>query len=165
MPGVKHGFASGKADSTDTTLVQPSHWNAEHVSPPFSVPLQSPNGILAYTNMPAALSEWRAINLSRVKADLSGSAECRLTAAVHVVGSANAEVRVQYATDGDAQGTWAFLDGADGPKVNISVLNGRASAWVPLAAGAKADVWLRFVSINGDGAADPVVGNAILHLR
>jgi len=28
---LKHFFQSGKVDGTDSTLVQPSHWNAEHV--------------------------------------------------------------------------------------------------------------------------------------
>lgn len=31
MPNVKHSFTSAKADGGDTTLVQPSNWNAEHV--------------------------------------------------------------------------------------------------------------------------------------
>lgn len=31
MPNVKHAFTSAKADGGDTTLVQPSNWNAEHV--------------------------------------------------------------------------------------------------------------------------------------
>tara|TARA_R110000868_G_scaffold103000_2_gene283728 strand:- start:1285 stop:2214 length:930 start_codon:yes stop_codon:yes gene_type:complete len=29
--GIKHPFTSGKADGGDTTLVQPSNWNADHV--------------------------------------------------------------------------------------------------------------------------------------
>jgi Ubiquitin-activating enzyme E1 FCCH domain len=28
---LKHNFASGKLDGTDSTLVQPSNWNSEHV--------------------------------------------------------------------------------------------------------------------------------------
>jgi len=31
MPNIKHTFTSGKVDGGDTTLVQPSNWNAEHV--------------------------------------------------------------------------------------------------------------------------------------
>lgn len=31
MPNVKHTFTSAKADGGDSTLVQPSNWNAEHV--------------------------------------------------------------------------------------------------------------------------------------
>ena len=28
--GIKHDFTSGKSDSADTTLVNPSNWNADH---------------------------------------------------------------------------------------------------------------------------------------
>lgn len=31
--GITHLFVSGKADGGDTTLVQPSNWNADHVVP------------------------------------------------------------------------------------------------------------------------------------
>lgn len=28
---IRHGFVSGKSDTTDGTAIQPSHWNADHV--------------------------------------------------------------------------------------------------------------------------------------
>jgi hypothetical protein len=31
MPNIKHAFTSGKTDGGDSTLIQPSNWNAEHV--------------------------------------------------------------------------------------------------------------------------------------
>ncbi len=133
--------------------------------PLFIVPLNMSFGSVAWTNMPAALTELNGANRSRVKVDLTSATEVRVTAAVSVVGAAGAAYRVQYATDGDAQGTWAYLDGGSGPSVTIDALNGRVSPWVTLVAGARADVWLRVVGINGDGAADPIVGNVALAVR
>ena len=35
--GLKHSFTSGKIDSSDATLIQPSNWNAEHLISPLAV--------------------------------------------------------------------------------------------------------------------------------
>ncbi len=162
---VRHVFQSGKADAGDTTLVQPSNWNADHQTPPFVIPMLLQHGIVAWTNMPAALTEYNAGNRTRIKCDLTNVDQVRLTIAVTTAGTATSEIRLQYATDGDTQNTWAFLDGADGPKANMGSVGARASAWAALVTGAKADVWVRAVGINGDGAIDPVVGNIVLHCR
>lgn len=120
----------------------------------------------AWTSMPAALTEYGGTNRTRVKADLTGFTQARLTVAVSTVGNSTAEVRIQYATDGDTQAAWAYLDGVDGPKANITTAaNGRVSAWVNLAAGAKGDVWLRVVGINGNGTLSPVLGTITLQVK
>ncbi len=163
---VRHAFVSGKAASADTTQVDGPRWDADHLSPPYSITMVAQVGSLAWTNMPSALTEWYSTpNRYRVKADLTNARQARVTVAVNVAAAANAECRVQYATDGDGQGTWAYLDGVDGPKVNVGSIEGKASAWVNLASGAKADVWLRLVGINGDGAADPSFGTVTVQLR
>ncbi len=123
-------------------------------------------GSLAYTNIPAALTEWYATaNRYRVKADLTRFKEARVTVAVFTAANSTCECRVQYATDGDGQGAWAYLDGVDGPKANLGAVGGRVGAWVPLASGAKADVWLRLININGDGVADPSFGTVTAQFR
>ncbi len=141
-------------------------YSAGNPDPPkFYVPLNMSFGAVSWTNMPAALTELNGATRSRVKVDLTAAVNVRLTAAVSVVGAAGAAYRVQYATDGDAQGTWAYLDGNAGPSVTIDALGGRVSPWATLVAGARADVWLRVVGINGDGAADPIVGNVVLAVK
>ncbi len=163
--GVRHAKVSGKAAPADSTEVGGPDWDAVHLSPPFVVTLLAQHGAVAFTNIPAALTEWNGANRTRTKLDLTSSREARVTAAVTTAANAAAEIRIQYATDGDAQATWAYLDGGSGPLVNIGAVGGRASGWVALAATAKADVWIRVVSINGDGAADPIVGLITLQLR
>ncbi len=112
------------------------------------------------TNVAAALAE---INTAfRTKYDLSKCSQARLAVAVKTIGSAAAEVRIQYGLD---ESTWNYLDGLTGPAVNISASGAKASAWGPIATLAKADVFLRAVTIGGDGAADPVIGNVTLQVR
>ncbi len=129
------------------------------------VSLSQSHGSVAWSSQPSALTEYNGATRTRVKVDLAPYTQARLTCSISTVGASTAEYRVQYATDGDTQSAWAYLDGAAGPAVNISVAGGRASAFVPLVAGARADVWLRVVGINGNGTASPVVGNISLFLK
>ena len=118
-----------------------------------------------WTNMPAALTEFAGAAPFRARRlfDLTLYTQARMVASLGVAGAANAELRAQYSTDGGT--TWLYLDGADGPKVNISALMVRSGAWVNLATGAKADAQLRIVGINGDGVLDPNFGIIDLQLR
>ena len=77
-------------------------------------------------------------------------------------GAGSAALRVQYSSD---QSAWNYLDGGTGPSVTISTTGLKVSTWVALVAGAKADVFLRVVGINGDGSADPSFGNVILQVK
>jgi hypothetical protein len=133
---------------------------------PENVSLLSENwgsfGNPTWTNQPAALTELFGTTIGRVKADLTASAEVRLLANVAQVGSATAALRVQYSTD---QASWNYLDGATGPAVNINTTGLKVSSWMALAAGAKADVFLRVVGVNGDATADPGFGNIILQVK
>ncbi len=115
---------------------------------------------LTLTDMPAALAE--RIPEARHRVDLTNANQVRMTARVRVVGSANAEIRMQWSAD---ETNWFYFDGVDGPKINISTLGSKTSLWVNLVAGAKADVLIRFVTINGDGVADPVVSTINLQAK
>lgn len=167
MP-VKHAFQSPVADNNTAGEVGPSEWNDVHPSPPFVVTLLAQHGGVTWTNMPAALTEWNGSTRTRTKIDLTHVNLVRLTAAVATPGVAGAEVRVQHSTD---QVNWSYLDGSsgatalDGPGIDIGVDNCSASTWRALTAGAKADVFVRLVGINGNGAADPVVGLITLQLN
>lgn len=133
---------------------------------PENVPLLSENwgsfGNPSWTNQPAALTELFGTTAGRLKADLTASTQVRLLSNVQTAGAATAALRVQYSTD---QTSWNYLDGSSGPSVSINTTGLKVSAWVSLAAGAKADVFLRAVGINGDATADPGFSSIILQVK
>lgn len=162
--GIRHPFVSAKPAASDATLVDGPDWNADHLSPPFVIPVLADAANFAFTNVPAALAEING-NRSRLKADLANVSQARITARVMTIAaSGSPELRAQYSTD---ENTWAYLDGAAGPSILLSggVASTRASTWVNLAAPAKADVFLRLVTINGTGTTSPAVGLVCLHVR
>jgi hypothetical protein len=134
---------------------------------PENVPLLSENwggsfGNPSWANQPAALTELFGTTTGRLKADLTASTQVRLLSNVEQVGAATAAFRVQYSTD---QASWNYLDGSGGPSVSINTTGLKVSGWVSLAAGAKADVFLRAVGINGDATADPGFSSVILQVK
>lgn len=118
--------------------------------------------VLTWTDMPAALTELFGSTAYRTKADLSNVSQARIVARVESAGAGSAELRVQYSTD---QSSWDYLDGASGPGADISGAGTPVSSWVDLAAGAKADVFLRIVGINGDGSEDPEFGVVMVEFK
>jgi hypothetical protein len=117
---------------------------------------------LTWTDMPAALTEFNNSTTRRCKKSLVGAQEARIVARVEVVGATNAQLRVQYSTN---ESSWSYLDGSAGPGVGIATTGTRASSWVTLEAAARADVVLRIVGIDGDGALDPQFGSIFLEVR
>jgi hypothetical protein len=106
-----------------------------------------------WTNQPSALTEFNANTFRRLKFELTNATQARLVVDMAIAGAAvPAKLRAQYSTD---QTTWNYLDGSAGPSVDINATGVRTSSWVTLAAGAKADVFLRLVGLSGDGVADP----------
>ena len=118
-----------------------------------------------WTNMPAALAEFLVTNSYRTKADLTNATQCRVIANLTAVGgSATAEIRIQYSLDGTT-----FLDlgtFANTPAAVIGTTTGlKVGSWATIAAGAKADVFLRVMGINGNGAADPNFQKIVLQVK
>ena len=115
------------------------------------------------TNLPAAVTEWLG-GVRRLKADLTDYTQARMTATVGATpGSAGSKVAVQYSTD---QSSWAYLDASAGPNAEVdSASTCETGAWVNLDAGAKADVFLRLVTVGGDGVVDPTVGLITVQFR
>lgn len=122
-------------------------------------------GGAAWTSMPAALTEHHGAVRTRAITDLSMYSQARITCAVAgVAGVAGAELRVQYSDI--TQATWNYLDASAGPACSIATVNKAAvGTWVNLAAGAKTDVVLRVVGINGNGTASPVLGTCVVYFR
>ncbi len=153
-------------DTANTITLTPSSPSYTSDKIAKSIPLHSVGSNQVWTDMPAAKTEVRGVDAFRVRADLTKALQVRLVAFVKVAGSTNAELRVEYSTDSTLTfGSPAYLDGGTGPSVNIATTGLRVSSWVTLAAGAQADVNLRLVGINGDGVADPSLGNAFLQVR
>lgn len=116
-----------------------------------------------WANMPAALTEFGGANFGcRTLADLTLYTEFRLLAPVATVGSANAQIRAQYSTDG---ASWSYLDGTTNPVVAINTTGFKITAWQSLTDTARAEVYLRLVGISGNGTADPRFGIITLQFR
>lgn len=114
-----------------------------------------------WNNQPAALTELPGSN-KRVRVDLTNATEARLSVNVTTAGSANSQLRIQYSTD---QATWDYLDGGTGPAVSINSTGLQVSSFVTLESGARADVYLRVVGINGNGTSDPAFSKIQLEAR
>jgi hypothetical protein len=112
--------------------------------------------------MPAALTEFMNSTRYRTMYDLTQATQARVVVMVLTAGAANAAVCVQYSTN---QTAWNYLDGGTDPCATINATGVRVSAWVNLAAAAKADVYLRVVGRNGNGALGPSFGQVSLQLK
>lgn len=118
----------------------------------------------AWTNMPAAETEFGG-QQRRLIADLDQYEEVRIIVNKNAVaGAASSQLRGQYSTD--SGGSWNAFDGATGPAVAVNFVSGVASSgWVTMAGAAQADVQIRIVGIDGDGALDPSFSIIALEFR
>lgn len=131
-----------------------------------TIVLVASSAAITWTDQPSALTELSGSNRARTKFDLSDCTQARLVARCGNAAT-GATLAAQYSTD---QSTWAYLDGSSGPSVPFDQVLAAgtgtpASSWVNLAAGAKADVYLRIVGAGGDGAVDPVYSNVAIQVR
>ncbi|QQS69278.1 hypothetical protein IPP75_05165 [Candidatus Saccharibacteria bacterium] len=121
-------------------------------------------GLETWTNMPAAETQFLNTPI-RLQVDLTRASEfrfgiSRMAGAV----TAGADCRVQYATT--QTGTYANLDGATGPEVDVSgTAELKSSAWTAVTGAAKSDVYLRIMCKQGNGVDDPQFRNAYIQVR
>ncbi len=148
--------------ATNTFLMNDGSGNLSWSNPVPEVVTILAGDNLQWRNMPAALTEIFNATIHRTMVDLSNATQARLTVGVGRAGFATAELRGQYSTDG---ATWFYLDGTSGPSVPINAVGLQVSSWVNLDAGAQADVYIRIVGINGNGAADPRFGLITIQFR
>jgi Collagen triple helix repeat (20 copies) len=124
-------------------------------------------------NQPATLQEVFGVSSYRTRYDLTNANQARILVNVGSVGGDttddDAALAIQYSTD---QTTWQSLIGGTfqgenvGPAVNITAANTlQTSAFGTIAAGAKADVFLRLVGTDGDGSDDPRIGRVELQVK
>lgn len=150
--------ATAGVDTGDALTWDGTQWSPKRAAPAHVVLAEG----ATWTNMPAAVTEFAGLARHRTKLDLTQTREVRLLVNVATAGAAGAVLRAQYSTD---QVAWAALDGASGPEVAIDATGLGVSGWVALEAGAKADVFVRIVGADGDGAADPVFGPVAVQVR
>jgi hypothetical protein len=95
----------------------------------------------------------------RTRQDLTGAADARLTFETTTsVAGGTAALCMDYSTDGT---TWIEI----GRVLINSGVGLKTGAWVPLPAGAKADVWLRMVARSGNATEDPITRNHEIQVR
>lgn len=113
---------------------------------------------LTWSNQPGAQTELAGSSARRIRIDLTGATQVRLSVRTTRAGSPAAFLSVQYSLD---ENTWVGL-GAGAP---ISGVSTTASAWQTVPAAARRDVTVRVVGQGGDGVADPIIGSVVLEVR
>jgi hypothetical protein len=134
----------------------------DHIHPAPFTPILFNLEPVTLTDLPAALTEFNGQTHRRRRHDMTRVTRARVVAQVETAGAAGSDVRIQYSTDEMA---WDYLDHAAGPSAGLDNTGVETDGYVNLHANAKADVFLRLVTIGGDGAADPVVGAVELQLQ
>ena len=122
---------------------------------------------LALTNMALALGFLAASHRFATKADLTNFTQVRLIVNKQVTaGAAASKIILRYRTAFDATpANWADI-GTSEVSCAINVQNTvLATAWINLAALARADVFICPIMSGGDGALDPTVGNVAAQFR
>ncbi len=111
------------------------------------------------------------VPMARLAVDLSRATQYRVVIGQRVVGggATTCEGRMQYATDGSTQSTWAEAGtGTLGCNLMTGVANSlRRSGWIDLAAGAKTtDTFLRFVIVTtGTATTAPTLASVKAQFR
>lgn len=119
------------------------------------------------TNMAAALNFLNASHRYAGKADLTNFTQCRLVVNKQgTAGAAASKIILRYRTAFDVTAANWLDIGVSEVSCAINVQNTVvASAWVNLAAGAKADVFVTPLMSGGDGVLDPVIGNVTAQFK
>lgn len=155
---IKHAFTSAKDDDADTTVVRPTDWNADHLFAPWAVTLFMAGDLTLWSNMPAALTEFRSILNTRTKLVLTSATQSRVTVRKGGASASTAKIKVQYSAD---ESTWYDLCLV----LLITGSNTCVGSWTDVPVGAKADVFIRLVGIDGDDTADPTFGLITLQIK
>lgn len=160
-PFVPTGVLMMERD-TGKTKLGPGFWNdlqywQTRPAPVLDVALLVGSSTL--TNQAAAEALVNADGRNTIKVDLTGYTEVRLVTSVltqsAVVGS---KVNLQYHTAFSTTAADHSPIGTSAVEASLETLGSIVTAWVPLAAAAKADVYVALISVGGDGAADPIIG-------
>lgn len=129
---------------------------------------------IAAAAIPAATTEGLAgsgtvSNLRRARKNLTANSRWRIVARISTASSASAKVAFQWSLD---QSTWFWSDGtasgsAPGANAYVSMAAAVAlsSTWIPIPLAARADVWVRGVTLDGDGATAGTTAQFIIEIE
>ena len=144
-------------------------WSVQNGSPASGSFAEFPffASVLTFTNMPSGAQEVAAGTTGRyrLKVDLTNFTSLRVAVSYSVVGATGAGFYCDYSTD---QSLWTTIGTGTGTnlcKIDNATVGAYTSDWITIPAGAKGDVWLRGMGINGDGAADPVIGRISVQVK
>lgn len=105
-------------------------------------------------------------NIRRGRKNVTANKRWRLVARISTASSAAAKASFQWSLD---QSTWAWPDGvASGSApgadayVSMAATGTFSSNWLSIPAAARADVWLRAMTLDGDGATTGSVAQFII---
>jgi hypothetical protein len=133
--------------------------NGTNGFPQILVTMFMSGALVAWTNMPAALTEFLGLTTTRTKIDLTSATQSRVIVRNGVAPVANAKIKVQYSTDGT---NFSDLCSVTMP---ATANNTNVGSWTAVPEGAKADTFLRVVGIDGNGVADPSFGLITLGVK
>ena len=124
----------------------------------------------AWTNMPTAATLFNGSHRHVTRVDLTGFTEVRLVVNKQATaGAAASKLALRFSASFQASAGGYENIGAGGAEVACSPLNVQntivTSAWTPLIAGARTDVFLALVGSGGDGALDPAFGSVVAEFR
>ena len=131
---------------TSTTILQ----TQDMINIPFYVASNT-----AWTNQPAAITELFGGTQFRSQIDLSNMTSARIITNIATVGSARANLQLQWSSDGT---TFFNIGAGTSPSANIGATGINTSDYVLINSSARRDVVLRVIGTSGDGAIDPVLG-------
>lgn len=116
----------------------------------------------------AAVTEWPGVS-RRIKLDLTNALQARVLCRVSTPWSAATKVAIQWSTD---EATWFYLSGTPSGSAPAAseYVSGAAvatipSAWNTLPQAARADVFLRGVTLDGDAATAGAGGTLAIQAR
>lgn len=113
-------------------------------------------------SIPAGIQEIGGVISFRAKYDLANFVQAKVSASVRTAGNSGSHLRIEYSTD---QSSWNSLGAGTAPQCLLDATGLQESAWSDIAAAAKADVYIRCVTVDGNGSASPVIGTVIVTLR
>lgn len=125
------------------------------------------------TNIPAAVTGLVSdseIPLRAFRADFTGRTQVRLECIVATGGNASSKLGIRYKTGAFSSNKADYsMLGASSTEVFTSIATGgdtlSDSGWINITAAALAEVWIIPITLDGDGAADPILKQGLVSYK
>lgn len=153
--GIKHTVPASLPTGTVAGKVAGDDWRADHNHVPFEYLIFHMGATAVYTLTPLTAGTVEPANapMARFYADLAQASQINLAVGQRIIGGGGTScfARIQYATNGATQTTWADANNTgSGLDLRTGTANTvRTTGWVDLVSGAKIDTnYLRFVIVT-----------------